>query len=44
MNSKNEVFEYLIGQLRQQLPVVNVVWLNPKSVNTIGTFTIKALL
>lgn len=25
MNSKNEVFEYLIGQLRQQLPVVDVM-------------------
>lgn len=25
MNTKNEVFEYLIGQLRQQLPVVDVM-------------------
>lgn len=44
MNSKNEVFEYLIGQLRQQLPVVDVMgeikrWSIDRSIAGRGNYT-----
>lgn len=44
MNSKNEVFEYLIDQLRQQLPVVDVMgeikrWSIDRSIVGRGIYT-----
>mgnify|MGYP006928968495 CR=1 FL=1 len=44
MNSKNEVFEYLIDQLRQQLPVVDVMgeikrWSIDRSIAGRGNYT-----
>ena len=44
MNSKNEVFEYLIDQLRRQLPVVDVMgeikrWSIDRSIAGRGTYT-----
>lgn len=44
MNTKNEVFEYLIDQLRQQLPVVDVMgeikrWSIDRSITGRGNYT-----
>ena len=44
MSNKNEVFEYLIGQLRQQLPVVDVMgeikrWSIDRSIVGRGVYT-----
>lgn len=44
MSNKNEVFEYLIGQLRQQLPVVDVMgeierWSIDRSIAGRGNYT-----
>lgn len=44
MSTKNEVFEYLIGQLRQQLPVVDVMgeikrWCIDRSIAGRGNYT-----
>lgn len=44
MNTKNEVFEYLIDQLRQQLPVVDVMgeikrWSIDRSIAGRGNYT-----
>ena len=44
MGNKNEVFEYLIGQLRQQLPVIDVMgeiklWSIDRSIAGRGNYT-----